>query len=321
MNPDPLRPLRIGTRGSELALWQARHVAARLGALAGAPPVELVVIRTEGDKITDVPLSRVAGKAFFTKEIEEALGDGRVDLAVHSLKDLATEMPAGLTIGAVLEREDPRDALLAPAPLAIATLARGARVGTSSLRRRAMLARARPDLELVELRGNVPTRIERMLAGGYDAIVLAAAGVARLGLSEHLRERLPLERFLPAVSQGAMAVQVRTDDARTRRWLAPLEDPATRAATSAERALLGRLEGGCQIPVGALATLVDGELWLRAEVCALDGRETVSGERRGDPAAAEIVGLELADELIGRGAGEILARIRGELAPELGGAS
>jgi len=316
----PLRPLRIGTRGSELALWQARHVAARLRAMAGAPPVELVVIRTEGDKITDVPLSRVAGKAFFTKEIEDALLDRRVDLAVHSLKDLATEMPAGLALGAVLEREDPRDALLAPAPVSIETLPRGARIGTSSLRRRAMLARARPDLELVELRGNVPTRIERLLAGRYDAIVLAAAGVARLGLVEHLRERLSLERFLPAVSQGAMAVQVRDEDARTRSWVAPLDHAATRAATTAERALLGRLEGGCQIPVGALATLEGGLLRLRAEVSSIDGRETVAGEQRADPVEAELLGAELGDELLGRGAGEILARIRGELAPELGGA-
>ncbi|KAB2957624.1 MAG: hydroxymethylbilane synthase, partial [Thermoanaerobaculia bacterium] len=202
-----VRSLRIGTRGSELALWQSRRVEELVSRLPGAPPVELVIIRTEGDRITDVPLSRVAGKAFFTKEIEQALAAGEVDLAVHSLKDLATALPYGLEVAAVLEREDPRDALLAPGPVTLDTLPAGARVGTSSLRRRAMLARARRDLELVELRGNVPTRIERMLEGRYDAIVLAAAGVARLGLTAHVVERLATERFLPAVSQGAMAIQ------------------------------------------------------------------------------------------------------------------
>jgi len=308
---DSVAALRIGTRGSDLALWQSRHVAAAIGALPGAPPVELVVIKTEGDKITDVPLSQVAGKAFFTKEIEEALADGRVDLAVHSLKDLATEVPAGLAVAAVLEREDPRDALLAPAPTTLEALSRGARVGTSSLRRRAMLARARPDVELVELRGNVPTRIERMLEGRYDAILLAAAGVQRLGLTEHLRAHLPLERFLPAVAQGAMAIEIRADDERARRWVEPLDDAATHAATFAERALLARLEGGCQIPVGALGRVEKGELVLRAEVCSLDGRETVGGHRSGPVEEAERIGAELADELIGRGAAEILERIRG----------
>ncbi len=309
--------LTIGTRGSELALWQARHVAARIAALPGAPRVEVATIRTEGDKITDVPLSKVAGKAFFTKEIEEELAAGRVDVAVHSLKDLATELPPGLVVGAVLERADPRDVLIAAGPSTLETLPRGARVGTSSLRRRAMLARARPDVELVELRGNVPTRIQRMLEGRYDAIILAAAGVERLGLAEHVRERLPFERFLPAVAQGAMAIQVRAEDARTRRWVEPLDDEPTRHATVAERALLSRLEGGCQIPVGAHGEVRDGRLVLRAEVCSLDGRETVSGERSGAAEEAERLGGELADELLGRGAGEILARIRGEL--EVGG--
>jgi len=304
------RPLRIGTRGSALALWQSRRVAELVARRPGAPPVELVVIHTEGDRITDVPLSRVAGKAFFTKEIEQALAAGTVDLAVHSLKDLATALPYGLDIAAVLEREDPRDALLAPAPVTIDTLPAGARVGTSSLRRRALLARARPDLELAELRGNVPTRIERMLEGRYDAIVLAAAGVARLGLTAHVVERLPLERFLPAVSQGAMAVQTREGDERVLEWVRPLDHAATRAATAAERALLGRLEGGCQVPVGALGEVAGDRLVLRAEVCSLDGRAAVAGRRDGAVADPERLGAELADELADRGAAAILDAIR-----------
>lgn len=307
------RPLRLGTRGSELALWQSNHVAARIAALAGAPPVELVVIRTSGDAITDVPLSEVAGKAFFTKEIEDALSAGEIDLAVHSLKDLATRVPDGLAVGAVLEREDPRDVLLAPAPVTLATLPAGARVGTSSLRRKAMLARARPDVEPVELRGNVPTRIRRMLEGRYEAILLAAAGVKRLGLTAEVREHLDLGRFLPAVAQGAMAVELRAEDADAARWVAPLDHAATRAATAAERALLARLEGGCQIPVGAHGAIVAGELRLRAEVCSLDGRRTVAGEERGTPADAAAIGERLADELIEAGAGDLLDEIRAAL--------
>lgn len=304
------RPLRLGTRGSDLALWQSRHVAARIAALPGAPEVELVVIRTAGDNIADVPLSQVAGKAFFTREIEEALLSGEVDLAVHSLKDLATEMPSGLAIGAVLERQDPRDVLLAAAPVTLETLPAGARVGTSSLRRKALLARARPDLVAVELRGNVPTRIRRLLEGRYDAIVLAAAGVNRLGLTAEVREHLDPERFLPAVAQGAMAVQLRSADSETTRWVASLDDGPTRASTAAERALLGRLEGGCQIPVGAFAEVAGGKLRLRAAVCALDGRRVVAGQRGGPSEYAAAIGEALADELLAGGAGELLREIR-----------
>lgn len=304
------RPLRLGTRGSDLALWQSRHVAARIAALPGAPEVELVVIRTAGDNIADVPLSQVAGKAFFTREIEEALLSGEVDLAVHSLKDLATEMPSGLAIGAVLERQDPRDVLLAAAPVTLDTLPAGARVGTSSLRRKALLARARPDLVAVELRGNVPTRIRRLLEGRYDAIVLAAAGVNRLGLTAEVREHLDPERFLPAVAQGAMAVQLRSADSETTRWVASLDDGPTRASTAAERALLGRLEGGCQIPVGAFAEVAGGKLRLRAAVCALDGRRVVAGQRGGPSEYAAAIGEALADELLAGGAGELLREIR-----------
>ncbi len=316
------RTLRIGTRGSELALWQARHVAgllARLDGASGELTIEIVEIRTAGDQVLDRPLSEVPGKAFFTKEIEEALTQGRVDLAVHSLKDLPTELPDGLALAAVLEREDPRDVWLARGGSSGAgfdALPAGARVGTSSLRRRALVARFRPDLELVDLRGNVPTRVRRLEEGRYDAIVLAAAGVKRLGLERHVTEFLPLARFLPAVAQGAVAVEIRAGDAGTRAWVRRLDHTPTRLATAAERALLATLEGGCQVPVGALAALdgVDGlsgdVLRLTAEVVAVDGRRHVAGQRSGAASRPEELGRALAEELIAGGAATILAEIR-----------
>lgn len=302
-------PLRIGTRGSELALWQARHVAARLAALGA--PAELVVVKTAGDRITDVPLSQVAGKAFFTKELEDALLAREIDLAVHSLKDVATALPEGLALGAVLEREDPRDALVARGAATLTALPAGARVGTSSLRRRAMLARVRPDLELAELRGNVPTRLQRLADGDCDALLLAAAGLVRLGLGAEIRERLPLDAFLPAVAQGAMAIELRAGDARARAAVAPLDHAPTRTATGAERALLARLEGGCSVPVGAHARLEGDELELAASVVSLDGRRAAEARRRGPADAPEALGRALAEELLARGAQEILDQIRG----------
>ena len=307
------RTLRIGTRGSELALWQAHHVAALLSRLDGAPGIQIIEIRTEGDHVLDRPLSEVPGKAFFTKEIEEALAAGHVDLAVHSLKDLPTELPAGLALAAVLEREDPRDVWLAKGGTAgagFAALAAGGKVGTSSLRRRALLARHRPDLELVDLRGNVPTRVRRVEEGKYDAIILAAAGVKRLGLERHITEYLPLDRVLPAVAQGAVAVEIRGVDDATRDWVRRLDHPPTHFATAAERALLATLEGGCQVPVGALATLAGEQLTLTAEVVALDGSRFVHGRKSGPVSRPEALGRALAEELIGGGAGEILAQIR-----------
>jgi hydroxymethylbilane synthase len=302
--------LRIGTRGSELALWQARHVARLLGDLAGAPAIEIVEIKTEGDQVLDRPLSEVEGKAFFTKEIEEALLAGRVDLAVHSLKDLPTELPPGLALAAVLEREDPRDVWLSRDGAGFDALAAGARVGTSSLRRRALVARWRPELQLVDLRGNVPTRVRRLEEGRYDAIVLAAAGVKRLGLAAHVTEFLPLDRFLPAVAQGAVAIEIRAGDAATAAWAQRLDHAPTHLATAAERALLSTLEGGCQVPVGALATLDGDTLELRASVVSLDGRRHVAGSRRGAVNRPAELGRALADELIVAGAAGILAEIR-----------
>ena len=305
------RPLRIGTRGSDLALWQARHVARRLAELPGAPAAEIVEIKTEGDRVLDQPLSQIEGKAFFTKEIEEALASGAVDLAVHSLKDLPTELPPGLALGAVLEREDPHDVLLAREGGTFESLPAGARIGTSSLRRRALLARWRPDVALVDLRGNVPTRVRRLEEGRYDAIVLAAAGVRRLGLESHVSQSLPFERVLPAVAQGAVAVEIRAGDTDTAAWVSRLEHSVTRLETMAERALLERLEGGCQVPVGALARVTGGQLELIAVVCSLDGRRAVEGRRQGPRDRAVELGTQLAGELVASGAGEILAAVRG----------
>lgn len=306
----PLRRLRIGTRRSDLARWQANHVVAGIGGLGGAPSLEVLYIKTEGDRITDVPLHMIPGKSFFTKEIEQALLDEQVDVAVHSLKDLATELPGGLVIGAVMEREDPRDVLLSERGIPLEDLAPGARIGTSSLRRRALLRRWRPDLELVDLRGNVPTRIRKLSEGGFDAIVLAAAGVKRLDFESRITAYLPPERVLPAVAQGAVALQVREDDEYVLSWVRQLDDADTRQATAAERALLGRLEGGCQVPVGALATVTNGVLILRAVVASLDGTRSVEGTREGPSDQAEQIGGGLAEELLGRGAEVILDEIR-----------
>jgi hydroxymethylbilane synthase len=308
------RTLRIGTRGSALALWQAHHVEALIGAQSGAPPVELVRIRTEGDVRTDVPLWQIAGRAFFTKEIDKALLSGEVDIAVHSLKDLATALDSGIELAAALEREDPRDAVISAAGVGLTELPRGARVGTSSLRRRAFISRMRPDLELLELRGNVPTRVERLENGDYDAIILATAGLQRLGLEEHISERLSPVEFPPAVSQGAIGVCIRAGDAEAARWLQKLDDRASRLATTAERALLRRIEGGCQVPLGALGTLTDGDtLQLHAMVCSLDGSRSLraAAQMPASLSNAVALGQQLADELLAQGAAGLIANERG----------
>jgi hydroxymethylbilane synthase len=304
--------LRIGTRASALALWQARHVEALIRGLTGAPEVEIVHIKTEGDVRTDVPLWALKGRAFFTKEIDRALLAGAVDLAVHSLKDLSTQLDPGIELAATLTREDPRDALLTRTKGGLKDLPQGARVGTSSLRRRAFLSRARPDLELLELRGNVPTRVERLKNGDYDAIVLAAAGLRRLGLQDDISELLLPDDFPPAVSQGVIGVACRSNDVETLRWLRPLDDQTARLAATAERALLRRLEGGCQVPLGALGTAIDGTLHLYAAVCALDGSEwlTARGEIESSPTNAAALGQKIADDLLAQGAARLIAHER-----------
>ena len=310
--PSTAPPIRIGTRGSALALWQAAHVAELIGRQSGAPRVELVQIRTEGDVRTDVPLWAVGGRAFFTKEIDRALLAGEVDVAVHSLKDLSTVLEQGILLAAALPREDPRDALVSRGGMLLSELPPGARVGTSSLRRRAFLARTRPDMKQLELRGNVPTRIERLHEGNYDAIILAVAGLRRLGLEHHVSEHLSTEIFPPAVSQGVIGICARSNDADALRWLHALDDPSARLASTAERALLRRLEGGCQVPLGALGTVSVGSLALHAVVCALDGSRML--EVRGDTAAtlenAASLGQRLADELLAKGAAQLMAEER-----------
>lgn len=319
-------PLRIGTRASQLALWQAQQLQALLGALPGAPGAQLVHIRTQGDVQADVPLWRTDGRAFFTREIDQALLEGTVDVAVHSLKDLPTSLEAGIALAATLARADPRDALVSRDGRPLAQLPRGARVGTSSLRRRAFLARGRADLQPAELRGNVPTRIERLRRGDYDALILATAGLERLGLAAEITERLDPATFPPAVSQGVIALCARRGDERVLRWLQSLDDPGARVATTAERALLKRIEGGCQVPLGALATHTAQGLQLRAAVCALDGSRFLAagGELAlAAPAAAgctpqllaaaAALGERVAEDLLAQGAGQLIAGERGAL--------
>jgi hydroxymethylbilane synthase len=304
--------LRIGTRSSALALWQARHVAQAMSRQSDAPPVELVHIRTEGDVRTDVPLWSVGGKAFFTKEIDRALLAREIDVAVHSLKDLATLLEPGTALAAVLAREDPHDALVSRDALLLHELPPAARVGSSSLRRQAFLAHLRPDLTALELRGNVPTRIEKLRAGAFDAIILASAGLKRLGLERHITSKLSAEDFPPAVSQGAIGVCVRADDLHAARWVGALDDRAARLTTTAERALLRSVEAGCQVPLGALATLTGEELRLHASVCALDGSSllTAAAAAPADAASAVRLGERVAHELLAKGAQQLIVRVR-----------
>jgi hydroxymethylbilane synthase len=306
--------LRAGTRRSQLALWQTEHVAARLQHAWPDLSVERVSFTTLGDRVTDVPLPRIGDKGLFTRDLEDALLAGAIDLAVHSLKDLPTDLPAGLALGAILERGDPRDALVSASPVTLEALHTGARVGTSSLRRRAQLLARRPDLDVRDLRGNVPTRVEKVLAGDLDAAVLALAGLTRLGLSDHLAHVLDPDIMLPAPGQGALAVEIRADDERTAALVAPLDHRDTRLATTAERTLLAQLEGGCQVPIGALATFVSaGVMRLEGLVIDLDGRV---GVRRmleapvSDHASAIALGTAVATRLRAAGADAILARVR-----------
>ena len=301
--------IRIATRRSPLALWQANHVAARLRELDRSLEVSLVERVTKGDKILDQALSKVGGKDLFVKEIEEALLTGEAEVAVHSLKDVPTEIPAALHIAAFPVREDPRDALVSDRGYTLATLPSGARVGTSSLRRAAQLLAHRPDLQIVPIRGNVQTRLERMRRDNMDATVLAHAGLLRLELSGLASEVLPPELSLPAIGQGILAVETVRDDRAVNTLVSKLDAPESRAAATAERAFLRRLEGGCQVPIAGHATIKDSELHLVGLVAELDGSTVIRGERRGSVADAAAIGTALANELLDRGAGEILAKL------------
>jgi hydroxymethylbilane synthase len=299
--------LRIGSRGSQLALWQAHHIAGLLRAQGHSVTID--VIKTTGDKITDVPLAKVGTKGMFTKEIEEALVDHRIDLAVHSLKDLPTELAADFEIAAITAREDPRDVFCSVKFGSIDALPRHANAGTSSLRRRAQLKALRPDLQTQTLRGNVDTRLRKLEAGDYDAIILAAAGVNRLGKTEFVRQVIPIEMMTPAAGQGALAIEIRSGDDSTRAAIAFLDDAAARVTTTCERALLGALGGGCQVPIGALAEVEGGRIRLHAVVAHPDGnkvlRETCEGD---DPAR---LGRDVGETLLRRGGDVILEEVYG----------
>jgi hydroxymethylbilane synthase len=299
--------MKIATRGSALALWQANHVRDRLLS-GGVDAVELVVLKTRGDKILDRALSEVGGKGLFVKEIEEALIDGRADVAVHSMKDLPADVPAELVIAAIPEREDPRDALLVRPGLTARTVAElpsGARLGTSSLRRMCQLHAARRDLEIVPLRGNVDTRVKKLQAGELDAIVLACAGLKRLGYAAQITAALDENESLPAIGQGALAIECRANDAATRAHVERLDDASTRRCVIAERAFLARLAGGCQTPLAAHARLDGDGVMLEGLVGAPDGSRVLREKLRG--VDSERVGRELAEKLLSLGADEILA--------------
>jgi hydroxymethylbilane synthase len=304
-----VKRLRIATRGSALALWQANHVRERLAQLHGIES-ELIRIRTSGDKFQGssvVEVSEQVGtKGIFIKELEEALLAGTADLAVHSMKDVPTENPAGLVFPAITKREDVRDCLISRNGAKLKDLASGARIGTSSLRRQAQVRHHRPDLQLFDLRGNVDTRLKKVAAGEFDAIVLATAGINRLGASDKITEILPPEIMLPAVGQGALGIETRADDRETSRFVAALDDLESHAAVTAERALLRELEGGCQIPLGAWARFENGELRLEACVFSADGKEFVRKELRGSAEEAEKLGVRLGQIMIEAGADRIL---------------
>lgn len=297
--------LRIGSRGSQLALWQANHVAALLREKGHT--VEIEVIKTTGDKITSVALAKVGTKGMFTKEIEEALHDKRVDLAVHSLKDVPTELEHEFELAAIMKREDPRDAFISVRFSSLEELPHGAKVGTSSLRRQCQLKSVRPDLEIFPLRGNVDTRIRKLESGEYDAIILAAAGVRRLGLETHVRSRISADIMCPAVGQGALAIEIRRGDQQTKTLLAFLNDADTHAAIDCERALLGSLGGGCQVPIGAYAEKRGGRLFLRAMVGRPDGSEILREQAEGTDGVK--LGRETAQTLLWRGGDKILTDV------------
>ncbi|HHJ13438.1 MAG TPA: hydroxymethylbilane synthase [Gammaproteobacteria bacterium] len=305
----PDSTLRIATRKSPLALWQANHVRDALCVRHPGLDVELVTMTTQGDRILDTPLAKVGGKGLFVKELETGMLEGRADLAVHSMKDVPVEFPPGLGLAAVLPREDPRDVFISNTFDSLDALPRGARVGTSSLRRQCQLRRLRPDLQVLDLRGNVNTRLARLDAGDYDAILLAAAGVRRMGWEARITELLPPERFLPAIGQGAIGIETRLGDERVQALVRPLNDTDTAIRVRAERALNQALAGGCQVPIGGYAELDHGVILLRALVGRPDGSEMVQGVISGRPEDAAELGRVLAEDLLARGAREILREV------------
>lgn len=306
----PNDPIKIGTRGSDLALWQAGFVSAGIKKNFPEITVEIVVIQTTGDKILDTALSKIGDKGLFTKQIETALISGEIDMAVHSLKDLPTTLPDGLEIGATLKRELANDVLISDKFSSIAELPSGAVVATGSLRRKSQLLNYRPDIRTVEIRGNVPTRLSKYRESGADALILAFAGLHRLGFDNEIKETIDVEIMLPAVGQGAVAVEVRSGDEEVSELAASINDAETQLCTLAERSLLRMLEGGCHVPIGAFAQIIGDEILLKAMVGSLDGTTMIKGDLRGLATDAEKVGETLAAQLISQGAKELISDSR-----------
>lgn len=299
----------IATRGSKLALWQAGHVREELLKLNPSLQVELKKIKTTGDKIIDVPLAKVGGKGLFVKEIEDAMLKGEANLAVHSMKDVPTDLPEGLHLGAILKREDPGDALVSRESVSFKELRSGANIGTSSLRRACQLKSSRPDLKITTLRGNLDTRLRKLDEGRFDAIILASAGVKRLGFKDRITEVLNL---LPAIGQGAIGIECRADDTFINRLIEPLNHTETSICVRAERAFLKRLEGGCQVPIAAHARLTDGKIVMDGLVGSVSGDRIIKSRSEGDPGEPETLGVALADEMLRKGADKILEEVYGK---------
>ncbi len=303
------KQLKIGTRGSQLALWQAEWIRDLLVSEDPELAIEIVKIKTTGDKILDVPLAQVGGKGLFVKEIEAALLDGSVDIAVHSMKDVPTELPEGLGIAAITKREDPRDVLISADNKLLVQLPDGAKVGTSSLRRQAQLLAFRPDLIIEPLRGNVNTRLKKLKEGLYDGIILACAGVKRLGWEGEVTEALPTDTMLPAIGQGAVGIEARVDDSRVQGIIRFLDHPDASVCVRAERSFLARLEGGCQVPIAAFATCLDNKLTLTGLVASVDGKKLIRMEMSSDRTSAQKTGLNLAEAVLEAGGREILEEV------------
>jgi hydroxymethylbilane synthase len=301
-----MKTLKIATRQSPLALWQAEHIRARLEALHAGLTVELVTFVTQGDKILDTPLAKIGGKGLFVKELEAALLDGRADLAVHSMKDVPMALPEGLTLAVICEREDPLDAFVSNTYASFDDLPQGAKVGTSSLRRKCQILKARPDLEIIDLRGNVGTRLSKLDAGNYDAIILASAGLKRLGLSERIRHTIDPVLSLPAVGQGALGLECREADQAVLDLILPLLHDETNVCVRAERAFNAYLEGGCQVPIAGYATLQNDQIVMEGRVGSVDGETLLKVEMQAAPDQAEELGVKLAKALLEQGAGELL---------------
>ncbi len=302
--------IRIATRESPLALWQANHVKSVLQKRHEGLDVELVPMTTKGDQILDSPLAKVGGKGLFVKELEKAMLDDRADIAVHSMKDVPMDFPEGLGLAVIGEREDPSDALVSNNYDRLSDLPAGAKIGTSSFRRQCQLKNTRPDLEILDLRGNVGTRLQRLDDGNYDAIILASAGLIRLQLEDRIRQRLDFDDSLPAGGQGAIGIECRTEDIETLRLVDCLHHSETAACVQAERAVVARLQGGCQVPMASFAQLINEEVFLRALVGTVDGQHLIRAQRNGDMHHAEDLGLHVAEDLLEQGAGEILAMLQ-----------